>query len=93
MVQVWRLDVSTVKQAGQHQTVCCIVLTVTQIAQTEYSSLFTCDRNNVEQPPHGLWANVAEPVLSHQQLGQVEGHLSGDGPLHLPTPVCVLNRV
>lgn len=54
---------------------------------------FTSDRNNVEQPPHGLWADVTEPVLSHQQLGQVEGHLPGDGPLHLPSPVCVLNSM
>lgn len=58
----------------------------------EFHSSLTCDRHDVEQPPHGLWADVAEPVLSNQQLGQVEGHLSGDGPLHLPTPVCVLNR-
>lgn len=61
--------------------------------QAEYVLWFTCDRHNVEQPPHGLWADITEPVLGHQQLGQVEGHLSGDGPLHLPTPVCVLNRV
>lgn len=40
MVQVWRLDVSTVKQAGQHQTVCCIVLTVTQIAQRIQFTLY-----------------------------------------------------
>lgn len=52
---------------------------------------FTCDGNNVEQPPHGLWTDVAEPVLCHQQLGEIEGHLSGDGPLHLPTPVRVLS--
>lgn len=57
-----------------------------------YNSVLTCDRHDVEQPPHGLWADVTEPVLSNQQLGQVKGHLSGDGPLHLPTPVCVLNR-
>lgn len=50
----------------------------------------TCDRNNVEQSPHGLRADVTEPVLSHQQLGQVEGHLPGDGPLHLAASVCVL---
>lgn len=62
-------------------------------AQAEYVLWFTCDRHNVEQPPHGLWADITEPVLGHQQLGQVEGHLSGDCPLHLPTPVCVLNRV
>lgn len=52
---------------------------------------FTCDRNDVEQPPHGLRADVAKPVLGHQQLGQVEGHLPGDGPLHLPTAVRVLS--
>lgn len=54
--------------------------------------LFTCNRNDIQQPPHGLWADVTEPVLSHQQLGQVEGHLSGDGSLHLAAPVCVLHR-
>lgn len=52
----------------------------------------TCDRNNVQQPPHGLWTDVTEPVLSNQQLGQIEGHLPGDGPLNVPTAVCVLGR-
>lgn len=51
----------------------------------------TCDRDDVEQPPHGLGADVTEPVLSDQQLGQVKGHLSGDGPLNLPPAVCVLH--
>lgn len=56
------------------------------------NSVSTCDGNNVQQPPHGLWADVTKPVLSNQQLGEVKGHLPGDGPLHVPTPVCVLER-
>ena len=36
----------------------------------------TRDGDDVEQPPHGLGADVAEPVLGHQQLGEVEGHLA-----------------
>ena len=41
--------------------------------------MFTRDGDDVEQPPHGLRADVTEPVLSHQQLGQVEGHLLWSG--------------
>lgn len=55
-----------------------------------HSSSLTCDRNNVEKPPHGLRADVTEPVFTHQQLGEVKGHLSGDSPLHLPAPVSIL---
>lgn len=36
------------------------------------SDLLTCDRDNVQQPPHRLWADVTEPVLRHHQLCQVE---------------------
>lgn len=58
-----------------------------------HSQFLTCDRNNVEKPPHGLRADVTKPVFTHQQLGEVKGHLPGDGPLHLPAPVSVLKRV
>ena len=51
----------------------------------------TCDRDDVEKPPHGLGADVTEPVLRHQQLGQVKRHLSGHRPLHLTTTVRVLH--
>lgn len=57
-----------------------------------YGSFLTCDRNNVEKPPHGLRADVTKPVFTHQQLGEVKGHLSGDCPLHLAASVRVLNR-
>ena len=50
----------------------------------------TRDGDDVEQPPHGLGADVAEPVLGHQQLAEVEGHLPRHRALHLPPPVRVL---
>lgn len=53
---------------------------------------FTGDGDDVEQSSHSLWADVTEPILSHQQLGQVKGHLSGDGSLHLTASICVLER-
>lgn len=52
----------------------------------------TCHRNNIEQSSHGLRTYVAEPVLGHQQFRQVEGHLPGDGSLHLPAPVRILKQ-
>lgn len=32
----------------------------------------TSERDDVQQPPHGLRADVAEPVLRHHQLRQVK---------------------
>lgn len=68
---------------------CCPVPVVSTVTTLPF---LTCDGNDVEEPPHGLWADVTEPVFAHQQLGEVKGHLSGDGPLHLPAPISVLNR-
>lgn len=56
-----------------------------------YVAQCTCDRDDVEKPPHGLGADVTEPVLRHQQLGQVKRHLSGHRPLHLTTTIRVLH--
>lgn len=47
----------------------------------------TCDGDDVQQPPHRLWADVAEPILRHHQLRQVERHLTRHRALHLAPPV------
>lgn len=51
----------------------------------------TSERDDVQQPPHRLWTDVAEPVLRHHQLCQVERHLSRHRALHLTPPECVLH--
>lgn len=69
----------------------CKVLTMLYVC--EYNEVKqTCDRDDVEQSPHGLRADVTKPVFSDQQLGQVKGHLPCDRALHLSSAVCVLQN-